>query len=149
AAGRTTRMAVNFTRLGSEIQVNNILSGSQFWTDVAATSDGRYFVTFATGSSDIDIYGRFINANGVATGDVIPISIDGPDNAGSTEIDASVARRANGGVAVVYVTNDLSGGTDFDIYLRTVSANGDISHGPVNQPGLEVAGVTHDFDLSL
>jgi hypothetical protein len=142
-------MGINLRPVGSELQVNTSPSGSQFWTDVATTTDGRYFVTFATGSSDIDIYGRFINANGTGVGDQIPIAIDGADNAGSTEIDASVAHRPDGGVVVTYVSNDLSGGSDFDIYLRTVSATGVVSHGPTNQAGLEVAGVGVDTHKPL
>lgn len=142
-------MARNFRPVSGEIQVNTTASGSQYWTDVTATTDGRFFVTFATGSSDVDIYGRFINANGTGAGDQIAIAIDGADNAGSTEIDASVAHRANGIVAVVYVSNDQAGGQDFDIYMRFVSADGTVSDGPLNGPGWEVAGVSLDTGRSL
>ena len=142
-------MANNLRGVGSELQVNTTASGSQYWTDVAATTDGRYFVTFSTGASDVDIYGRFINANGTGAGSHIPIATAGADDVGPTEIDASVAHRANGGVAVVYVSNELSGGTDFDIYLRTVSASGGISPFPSNHAGIEVAGVSTDTNRSL
>jgi Ca2+-binding RTX toxin-like protein len=132
-------MAVNFTPVGAEVQVNTGITNDQEDADVALTTSGRFFVAWTSDHSiadDLDIYGQFFNADGTRSGSQVEIDNDGSDNSGDDQSEAAVASRAGGGVVVVYRDTDIGGPGTSDISLRTISSTGVVG------PLLEVHNVT-------
>ncbi len=120
-------MAVNFTRVGQEVQVNTSTQNAQYRPDVAVTTSGRFFVAWTSDQSivgDLDLYGQFFNPDGTRSGSQVQIDTDGADNAGDDQTSIAVASRPGDGVVVVYRDTDLNGYSSSDISLRTISSTG-------------------------
>jgi Ca2+-binding RTX toxin-like protein len=122
-------MAVNFTRVGAEVQVNaTALENDEFDPDVVALTDGRFAVvnTREVSPGDIDVNLQFVNANGTLSGVRLLV-----DNDLGFQSQAAVASRLGGGAVVVW--KDEDGKDAFNnpltdaIQLRVVSANGTMS----------------------
>ncbi len=118
-------MAVNFTRVGQEVQVNSAVEHDEFSPDATALTDGRFAVvnTRALSNDDWDVNLQFVNANGTLSGERLLI-----DNNLGIQTDAAVAPRLGGGAVVVWTDENGkdAGGNDVtdDIQLRVVSAAG-------------------------
>ena len=93
-------MATNFVRIGTEHQVNlpNSTNGDQFDPDVAALTDGRFFVAYEDedSPSDGEIIGQFVNADGALSGSPFYVEGDPGD-----QDNPAVAARPGGGAIVV------------------------------------------------
>ena len=118
-------MAVNFTRVGPEVQVNAAVEYDEFNPAAAALTDGRFAVvnTRALSKSDWDVNLQFVNADGTLSGERLLI-----DNNLGIQTDAAVAQRPGGGAVVIWTDENGKDGagndvTD-DIQLRVVSNTG-------------------------
>lgn len=126
-------MAVNFTPVGQEAQVNaDAVNLDQYDADAAALTDGRFAVVYTrqfNTTDDWDIYLQFVNADGTLSGAHLPIDING-----GAQITAAVAPRLGGGAVVVWQDQDgwfgvdsSSGDLSYAIQLRVVSSTGVMS----------------------
>ncbi len=115
-------MVANFARIGIERQVNlspNV-DINQLSSDVAAMSDGRFFVAYADdggGATGTDIIGQFVNADGTLAQH--SFGNDGPVSATGNQVDPTVALRTDGAALVAWT--DKSTG---DIRLTTIGSDG-------------------------
>ncbi|MCB1502539.1 MAG: hypothetical protein KDK07_22635 [Bauldia sp.] len=118
-------MAVNFTRVGPEIQVNTAVEYDEFNPDTAALTDGRFAVanTRALSDTDWDVNLQFLNADGTLSGQRLLI-----DNNLGVQTDPAVALVDGGGAVVIWTDKDGkdAAGADVtdDIQLRVVSKSG-------------------------
>ena len=118
-------MANNFTPVGNELQINLApnQNDDQDDNDVAALTDGRFFVAFEDEDlGDENIVGQFVNPDGTLSGVNINIDV----TAASDQADPAVAQRALGAAVVVYEDS-----TSDDIHYKIVSSGGGV--GPCRQ----------------
>src|SRR5687768_5862294 len=112
-------MANNFTPVGNELQFNLApnQNDDQDDNDVAALTDGRFFVAFEDDDLDENIVGQFVNPDGTLSGGNIDIDV----TAASDQADPAVAQRALGAAVVVYEDS-----TSDDIHYKIVSSGGSV-----------------------
>src|SRR5687768_308685 len=94
-----TAMANNFTPVGNELQINLAPNQNlfQFDPDIAALTDGRFFVAFTDEDADSNVIGQFVNPDGTLSGGNIDIDI-----AVDHQDEPAVAQRAGGAAIVVW-----------------------------------------------
>lgn len=122
-------MALNFTPVGQEIQVNaSALDNAQFTPDAAALADGRFAVvnTREFASNDWDINLQYLNADGTLSGSRLLV-----DNDAGFQYAPAVASRPGGGAVVIWVDENGKDGAgnsiSHAIQLRVVSNAGVMS----------------------
>src|SRR5262245_20816833 len=133
-----THMANNLTPVGNEIQVN--LSPNQNLSqsdpDVAALTDGRFFVAFEDDGSNI--VGQFVNPDGSLSGINLDIDIGAGD-----QFQPTVAERAAGAAIIAWEDDAASQ----EIQYSIVTAAGSVG---AEQVILSGAGANpfHDPDVA-
>ena len=118
-------MSRNFTAVGNEIQVNingpvnNFIGNDQDDADVAALSDGRFFVVYTHEFivGDDDIIGQFVNPDGTTSGTPVEIQY-----VGGNQQSGAVAQRSGGAAVVVW--HDVS--TSDEIHYSIISNLGGV-----------------------
>ncbi|MBI3850120.1 MAG: hypothetical protein HY298_07505 [Verrucomicrobia bacterium] len=111
-------------KLGGEFPVTQATAYNQRTPAVAGLSDGRFVVVWVSEQqrfeNSVDIYARFFDASGSATGNELLINTD-------TNVCAnpSVAAAPDGGFAVAWGQKDLEVATNsWDSFVRTISSAG-------------------------
>ena len=100
---------------GAEFLVNTTTVGAQIDPHVTTLSDGSFAVTWLdtgpTGANPGQFvqYGRIYSASGVATSAEIPLDITRGSMPSAPEVSAQVVGLANGDVAFVWVSTEISG----------------------------------------
>jgi VCBS repeat-containing protein len=107
---------------GGEFQVNTETSSDQFYSSVAALSDGGFVVTWSSylqDGSDYGIYGQRYDATGNPAGDEFQVNTF----ATSAQVYSSVAALSDGGFVVTW-SSYLQDGSDYGIYGQRYDATG-------------------------
>jgi hypothetical protein len=109
-------MANNFTPVGAELQVNTILTGQQFDSDLTVGTDGRFIVAFEhlVSATNLDVYLQFVNADGTRSGNSVLIA----GGAGS-QLDPVVVARPGGGAMVVWDADAASEAIHYSLISST------------------------------
>jgi Ca2+-binding RTX toxin-like protein len=90
-----------------ELLVNQILTGEQDETTIAALADGGYVVVFHHYNLG-DVYARRFGADGLPAGNEFRVNT----HTTGTQSDATVTALADGGFVVVYYSRDVDAGYD-------------------------------------
>jgi hypothetical protein len=124
-AALESRQLLSAAPAGPEFRINTHTTSNQQAPAVAMDADGDFvavWISQGQDGSDFGIYGQRFNASGASQGSEFRVNVHTPN----AQRDAAVAMDANGNFVVVWASqNQVAAASDYDVFGRRYSTNGD------------------------